>query len=240
MKTILIIVITIFCLQIKAQVQKQPPKLSIYHLKGDYYIYTTYNLFGKELVPSNSMYLVTDEGVVMFDTPWDSTQFQPLMDSIEQRHHKKVVLCISTHYHEDRTGGLDFLKKMGVKTYSTQQTLDLCIKHGEKQAEFVFTGDTTFSIGGKTIEAVYTGEGHAPDNIVLWCGDVRLLYGGCLVKSTEATGLGNLSDANLKEWPNTIRKLMAQFPNPAFVIPGHFSWKSNKGLQHTLKLLKKG
>jgi hypothetical protein len=38
------------------------------------------------------MYLVTNQGVVLFDTPWDSTQFQQLLDSIKIKHGKDVVM----------------------------------------------------------------------------------------------------------------------------------------------------
>jgi glyoxylase-like metal-dependent hydrolase (beta-lactamase superfamily II) len=184
------------------------------------------------------MYLVTNKGVVMFDTPWDTTQFQPLLDSIEARHHKKVILSVSTHFHEDRTGGIDFLKAKGVKTYSSRQTYDLCKQRGEKQAEFYFTKDTTFKTGNYDFQVFYPGPGHAPDNIVIWLPKEKVLYGGCFVKSMEATNLGNLSDANLQEWPLSIHKVLNKFPSPAYVIPGHDGWQDNQSLQHTLQLLK--
>jgi len=83
-------------------------KLRIEHLTDNFYVYTTYKDLNGFMFPSNSMYLVTDNGVVLFDTPWDTTQFQPLLDSISVRHNKKVVLAVSTHYHDDRTAGLEF------------------------------------------------------------------------------------------------------------------------------------
>lgn len=218
--------------------QSTEPKLKITHLAGDCYVYITYNLWRNQPVPSNSMYLVTNEGVVMFDTPWDTTQFQPLLDSIEARHHKKVIMSISTHFHEDRTGGIDFLKAKGIKTYSSRQTYDLCKQRGEKQAGYYFTKDTTFHTGNHSFQAYYPGPGHAPDNIVIWVPGEKVLYGGCLVKSTEATSLGNLSDANLQAWPGSIRKVMQKYPSPTYVIPGHDGWSNNQSLQHTLQLLK--
>ncbi len=54
------------------------------------------------------MYLVTDSGAVLIDTPWDASQTKPLLDSIVKRHNKKVVVCITTHFHDDRTSGLGF------------------------------------------------------------------------------------------------------------------------------------
>lgn len=213
--------------------------LNISHLTSDYYIFTTYKLINGNPFPSNGMYCVTDNGVVMFDTPWDTTQFQSLLDSIASRHNKKVVACIATHFHDDRTAGLEFLKSKGIKTFSSKQTFDLCKEHNEKQAEYYFTNDTTFTFGNHSFQTYYAGEGHTKDNIVIWCSDAKILYGGCLIKSIESNGLGNVADANLIEWATTIKNVIKKYPKPIYVIPGHFGWANNKGLQHTLKLLKK-
>jgi len=72
---------------------------------------TTYSVSGTVSTPSNSMYLVTNGHVVLFDTPWDEAQFQPLLDSIETKHHLPVILCIVTHYHADRTAGLEYYRQ---------------------------------------------------------------------------------------------------------------------------------
>lgn len=214
-------------------------KLNIQHLADQFYVYTTYKDLNGFMFPSNSMYLVTDNGAVLFDTPWDTSQFQPLLDSIWFRHNKKVVMAISTHYHDDRTAGLEFLKQRGIKTYSSKLTYDLSNVHNEKQAEFYFVNDTTFSIGQYKFETYYAGEGHTKDNIVIWFNKYKILYGGCLVKSTENKNLGNVADANLQEWASTIKKVKKKYPKSKFVIPGHFGWSSNKALQHTLELLEK-
>jgi glyoxylase-like metal-dependent hydrolase (beta-lactamase superfamily II) len=184
------------------------------------------------------MYLITDRGAVLFDTPWDTAQFQPLLDSIENRHHVKVVLCIATHFHADRTAGLEFLRQRGVRTYSSRQTFELCKKHNEKQAEYCFTKDTTFTVGNHEFQTYYPGEGHTKDNIVIWSDQEKILYGGCLVKSTDISDLGNTNDADISEWPATIENVIKRFPKRRYVVPGHFGWTNNHGLEHTLSLLK--
>lgn len=211
-------------------------KLDIHHLTGNYYVYTTYKDFNGTLFPSNSMYLVADEGVVMFDTPWDPEQFQPLLDSIQARHNKKVIMCIATHFHDDRTAGLEFLKNRGVKTYASYRTNDLCRERGEKHPEYIFEDNATFTIGNYKLETFYPGAGHSPDNIVIWCPSDKILYGGCFIKSTENNNLGNLSDADVAAWKKSVKKLMKKYPNPEYVIPGHFMWDKN-ALRHTKKLL---
>lgn len=213
--------------------------LDIKHLTDNFYIYTTYKPINGSPFPSNSMYLVTEAGVVLFDTPWDMQQTYPLLDSIEQKHQKKVIACIVTHFHDDRTAGLDLLKLKGIATYSSLQTWCLCKERDEHQAAHYFTADTTFQFGQYQVQTFYPGEGHTSDNIVLWFPVQRILYGGCLVKSTEAKGLGNVADANVAAWAATIKTVLQRFPRPRFVIPGHHSWRNRKSLQHTLRLLKR-
>lgn len=216
-------------------------KLTVSHLTGGLYVYTTYNEYQSKPVPSNSMYYVTDAGVVLFDTPWDSTQFQPLLDTIQKRHNKKVVMCLATHYHADRTAGLDYYAKKGIKTYSSWNTWRLCKRNNEPQAQYIFgSGDSLFKSGKSFFTVMYFGEGHTEDNIVIWFPDEKVLYGGCLIKSTEATDLGNTADANMKEWPKTIKGLIKVFQEKAkYIIPGHLGWSNIGSLQHTLRLLDK-
>ena len=138
------VTITVFT---QAFCQANSPKLNIYHLADSFYVYTTYGIVNGVPFPANSMYLVTGKGLVMFDTPWDTTQFQPLLDSIEKRYHQPVVLCVATHFHTDKTAGLEFFKSKGITTYSSKQTYDLCKERHEKQAQYFFLHDTTFMVG---------------------------------------------------------------------------------------------
>jgi metallo-beta-lactamase class B len=116
-------------------------------------------------------------------------------------------------------------------------TYDLCKTRNEKQAEFYFTKDTSFTVGNHQFQTYYPGHGHSADNIVIWFPKEKILYGGCFIKSTATATLGNVADADLAEWPLSIERTIKKFNHPAYVIPGHLSWENNKGLEHTLKLL---
>jgi metallo-beta-lactamase class B len=213
-------------------------RLTISHLTGDFYIYTTYVLLQGKPYPANSMYMVSSKGVVLFDTPWDTTQFQPLLDSIKAKHNKNVVVCISTHFHEDRTAGLEYYRSKGIKTYTTEWTDSLSRLNNKKRAEFLIPNDTLFAMGEHHFQTYYGGWGHSPDNIVIWFDKEKILYGGCLVKSTEADDLGNLSDANVKEWEITIKNIQHKFDHPNYIIPGHLDWHNKESLTHTLNLIR--
>lgn len=231
--------LTLFFILFAVTVFSQTHKLEIQHLTGNLYVYTTYKTLEEKPFPSNSMYLLTDSGAVLFDTPWDTTQFQSLIDSIRVKHNKEVILCIVTHSHDDRTAGLDYYRSLGIRTYSSKKIVETCIEKNEPKPESFFLNDTTFIVGEAIFSTYYPGEGHTPDNIVIWFPSDKVLYAGCLVKSTESEGLGNLEDANLADWPQTLNNLLKRYPSPKFIIPGHQGWKDIGSIKHTIKLLKR-
>jgi metallo-beta-lactamase class B len=216
--------------------QTKDAKLEISHLTGDFYIYTTYNAYQNSLVPANGMYLVTNNGVVMFDTPWDTTQFQPLLDTIKLRHNKNVVMCFATHWHSDKTAGLEYYRQQGVKTYTTVLTDELSKKNGKKRAELLMTKDTVFHVGQYSFETYYPGEGHTTDNIVIWFKKEKILFGGCLIKGVDDETLGNLSDANVLAYASTLRNVQKKFRDPKFIIIAHSDWKNINSLKHSIKM----
>jgi metallo-beta-lactamase class B len=232
---------TIICFLFSGNIFGQSPdtKLKISRLTDDFYIFTTYNYYKGNRIPANGMYLVTNNGVVMIDSPWDTTQFQPLLDSIKIRHNKNVVMCIASHFHEDRTGGMEYYKKQDIKTYTTRQTDELSKKRGMKRAEFLIDKDTVFTIGQYSFQTFYPGHGHVPDNIVIWFEKEKVLYGGCLIKSIEDETLGNMADASVKEYATTIGNVQRKCRKPKYIITGHNDWTSTKSLSHTLEMAKK-
>jgi metallo-beta-lactamase class B len=205
-------------------------------LTGDFYVYTTFNTYKGSRIPANGTYLVTHAGVVLFDTPWDTSQFQPLIDSIRIKHNKEIVLCLATHFHEDRTAGLEFYRRRGVKTYTTRQTDELSKASGKSRAEFLITQDTTFTVGQYAFQTYFPGHGHTADNIVIWFEKEKILHGGCLIKSTSDHDLGNLADADTVQYAATVYNVIKKCKHPKFVVPGHDSWASTESLNHTLKM----
>ena len=214
-------------------------KLKIAHLTGDFYIYTTYNTYQDQQTPAHGMYLVTTDGVVMFDTPWDTTQFQPLLDSIKTRHNKNVVMCFATHWHSDKTAGLEYYRQLGIKTYTTVLTDQLSKKNDKKRAEFLMTKDTVFTIGRYSFETFYPGEAHTIDNIVIWFEKEKILYGGCLIKGVENRNLGYLDDGNKLTYEATLKNVQAKFRKPTFIVIAHNDWRNNNSLKHSIKMAKK-
>ena len=215
-------------------------QLDFTKLSDSSYVYTTYQKYKDELFSSHGFLKITKAGVVMIDTPWDTTQFQPLLDSITLKFNQPVVLALATHWHDDRTAGLAFYKNSGIKTYSSLATKNICREQHNPEAEYSFEEDTTFVIGNVEFQTFYPGAGHTADNIVVYFPAEQLLVGGCFIKSVEAVNLGNLADANIGLWHISAKNVLKTFPKVKAVIPGHqtIELKGKKALKHTLKLSK--
>ena len=212
-------------------------KLLISEINDSTFVYTTFNTYENQQVPANGLLKVTSTGVIMIDTPWDTTQFQPLLDSVFSRFNRPVNLVIATHAHDDRTAGLNYYKLKGIPTFTSLATAQICFENKAPQPEFTFLKDTLFNLNGTLIQTYFPGAGHTPDNIVIWFPNDKVLFGGCFLKSIDATDLGNLSDANMGAWPFSISNAKVRFEKAKVIIPGHGSWEQN-AIKHTQKLLR--
>ncbi|MGK6340809.1 IND family subclass B1 metallo-beta-lactamase [Chryseobacterium sp. DT-3] len=208
-------------------------------LSSKLYLYKTFGVFGGKEYSTNALYLITKKGVVLFDVPWQKTQYQSLMDTIKKRHNLPVIAVFATHSHADRAGDLSFYNNKGIKTYATAKTNELLKKEGKATSNNLIKVGKKYKIGGEEFIVDFLGEGHTADNVVVWFPKYNVLDGGCLIKSSAATDLGYTGEANVQQWPLTMKNLQAKYPSSAKVIPGHDEWKGNDHVKHTLELLNK-
>ena len=220
----------------RAQLSQKGP-FEITPLSDSVYVFTSYGSFKGQYYPANGLYVLTPKGAVIIDGPWDPKDRLPLLDSIRRRHHQKVVACLATHFHEDRSGALKQHGALGIPTYSTQMTDSLCQLHHMPRAKYLMAADTIFTLGGRVLETYYPGPGHAPDNIVVWLPKEKILYGGCFLKSVADSNLGNLGDADIQVWAENALKLKKRYPDPRYIIVGHGPWHSLRAIDHTIHLV---
>jgi metallo-beta-lactamase class B len=191
--------------------------------------------FGK--VSSNGLILIDKGEAFLFDTPVTNSQTETLVKWIADSLKASVSTFIPNHWHEDCLGGLDYLHSAGVKSYANQMTIDLAKEHKIAVPQNGFIDSLRLNLHGKDIFCYYPGAGHSTDNIVIWIPSEKILFGGCMVKDSYSNNLGNLSDAKVEEWPETIQKVIDRFPETNIVIPGHGRIGGKELLSHTKELL---
>lgn len=188
-------------------------------------------------VSSNGLVLIEGGEAFLFDTPVTGGQTEMLFGFITDSLHASVVGFVPNHWHADCMGGLEYLHRKGVKSYAHQMTLDMAGEKGLPVPRQGFKDSLSLQLHDTTIECYYLGGGHSADNIVVWIPSEKILFAGCMVKDMGSEGLGNLSDAVIGEWPETIRKAMEKFPSAGIVIPGHGQYGGKELLFHTGELL---
>jgi metallo-beta-lactamase class B len=206
-------------------------------IEDSVWVHTTCKLFGTNKIASNGLIIQSSDGLILVDTPWDDTLTTVLLDSLQQRFKQPLVLAIITHAHADRIGGIATLHKKNIKVISIALTCQKAKELGYEVPEQISSADTTFSLGNEQLELFYPGSGHTIDNSVVWIPKRKILFGGCLVKTASSTNLGNIADADLKDWPQSIHKVLDKFPAAEVVIPGHGTSGGKELLQHTIDLL---
>lgn len=180
--------------------------LVIQQLTTNTFIHTTFlesEKFGK--VPCNGALFQHNDAVIIFDTPTSDSVSRELIDWVTNELRKKVVGVVITHYHIDCLGGLSTFHEAAIPSYAHQLTINR-LKGSEILPQYGFIELKRLNVGDKQVTCYYYGEGHTPDNIVCVVPSESVLFGGCLIKSMGA-GKGNLDDANVTEWSDTVRKL---------------------------------
>ena len=206
-------------------------------LRASVFVHLTYKDLGGYVFPTNGLLVETDSTVVMIDAGWVAGQTVEILHWVRDSIGKPVTDCIVTHFHDDRTAGIPVLQAAGVKVWGASKTAELCEKMNEPVPDMRFEPDTTMVFDGLEVEAVFPGAGHSEDNIVIWLPQQKILFGGCLIKSCEAQGIGYTGDADMEHWDDAIRVLQKRFPDAGFVVPGHQGWDCERPLERTLELL---
>lgn len=212
--------------------------IQLVHLKDSIFVHTTWHHleeYGR--FPSNGMIIIRNGEALMIDTPMDNNKTESLVKYLKDSLSVKVTKLIIGHFHDDCLGGLEYLQSIGVESIANSRTIAKCIDLGLPVPTTSFTEALNIDFNGEQIECRFFGAGHSFDNITVWIPGKKILFGGCLVKSANSRGLGNLSDAVVEDWVETLRKVMTSYPEAETVVPGHGDPGSLQLVTHTIQLV---
>jgi metallo-beta-lactamase class B len=192
--------------------------------------------FGR--VPCNGLIYVSGNEAVIMDTPPSEWLSIHLLGWMKKKFPGvKVKAIIVNHFHGDCLGGLKAFHDEGATSYAYLRTPDLLKNSNDPYPAPQATFDQTLTlyINGKKVISRFPGEAHTRDNIVTWIEEEKVLFGGCMVKTLNASK-GFLGDANVQDWPATIERVKKEFPDLKYVIPGHGPHGGVELLDYTIKL----
>jgi len=187
------------------------------------------------IFPCNGMIVVHKDEAVVFDTPVDDKTSSELIDWITKSLNCRIIAVIPTHYHVDNLGGLDEFHRRGIASYAYEKTVKMAIKNADPKPQHSFDSFMELKVGDKKVYIEFFGEGHTCDNIIGYFPYEEIMFGGCLIKE-NGSGKGNLAEANVEEWANTVKKVRMKYPKVKKVIPGHGEIGGAELLDYTISL----
>lgn len=195
--------------------------------------------FNGGLVPSNGLIVRDGVGLLLIDTAWGRENTVALLAAIEAEIGLPVRRVISTHFHDDRVEGVDTLRALGIATFATPLTRRLAGAEGNEVPALALDGlaEPGDAIRFGPVELFFPGAGHAPDNLIVYVPEARVLFGGCAVYEASRTTPGNLSHASTDAWPASIRRVQARYREAEVVVPGHGVPGGAALLEHTATLV---
>lgn len=205
---------------------------------------------------SNAGFVVTRDGVIVFDALASPPLAEKLLREIRKVTQQPIKRVIVSHYHADHYYGLQVFKAQGAEIWAHRaaegatRTEDAAQRLEQRrealfpwvdettqllEADVFVEGDTDFEMGGMKFALRHVGPAHSSEDLALMVRDDGVLFAGDLVFLGRVPFVG---DADSAGWIAAMDKLIAL--KPKVLVPGHggISRKPNADLEFTRDYLK--
>jgi glyoxylase-like metal-dependent hydrolase (beta-lactamase superfamily II) len=203
--------------------------ISFTEIAKDVYAYTTQG-------DPNSAVVIGDDSVLVMEAQATPVMANALIEKIRTVTDKPIKYLILSHYHAVRVLGASAFK--GAEIIASDKTLEMIDERGEQDFKsetdrfprlfrsvesiphltyptITFETAMTINLGNRIVELKHLGAGHTRGDIIAWIPDCKALFSGDLLEYGATPYCG---DAQLEEWPETLRKIKAL--NAETAVPG--------------------
>lgn len=204
-----------------------PPQLNLNKVKDD--------LYEIEGDGGNVAVYITNEGVILVDDKFERDH-DAIMQKIKSVTNQPIKYILSTHYHEDHSGGNAKMLAMSAEIISTANARKNIVNHVQSNAgivptpaRVVFTEETSVFLGGKEVRAHHFGRGHTNGDAVIYFPALRTIHTGDLMAGNTPL-IDYPGGGSLVEWAKTLDAVLNAYDFDT-VIPGHGPITDKAGLR---------
>ena len=186
---------------------------------------------------SNAGFVVTRDGVVVFDALASPPLAEKLVSLIRKITDQPIKRVIVSHYHADHFYGLQVFKALGAEIWAHRlaegatRTEEAALRLAQrKEVLFPWVDDDTqlleadrflgdemdFEMGGVDFALRHVGPAHSSEDLAMLVKQDGVLYAGDLVFRGRVPFVG---DADSRAWIAALDKLIAL--DPKVLVPGH-------------------
>ena len=196
--------------------------------------------FFYEYAGSNSVFLVTDEGVLVIDTRQHPRAGQDLLDRIRKITDKPIKWVINSHFHGDHTFGNAAFKAAGATFVAQKETARIMAKVQPKEMarrmgyfrrnqydpnevklilpDITFDTAMTIHLGGREVRLLYLGSGQQDGDAFVYFPHAHALFtAGSFAKHS----MPNMAfTPSVERWLNLLDRV-ANMDGVDMLLPGH-------------------
>jgi len=194
---------------------------------------------------SNAGFVVTPDGVVVFDALGTPSLGWALLQAIRNTTDKPVRYNVVSHYHADHIYGLQAFRDHTATVIIAQDRAREYRENEETADEraderldqrravlapwvnadtrvvppdITFNDRLTLTLGGKRFEMIYAGPAHSASDMMMLVEPDGVLFAGDIVQNSRIPFM-NSDDVDTKQWLTALG--VVEKLNPKFIIPGH-------------------
>ena len=186
---------------------------------------------------SNAGFVITKDGVVVFDALGTPVLGEELLAEIRKRTRAPIRRVVVSHYHADHFYGLAPFKAAGAEIWAHRNVLPY-LKSDAPQARLVersttlapwvpkdmafvlpthfVSGQETFRLGGLTFRVIPVGPAHTAEDLALMVEEEGVLFVGDLMFAGRIPFVG---DADSRGWVAAIDRVVTY--EPLVMVGGH-------------------
>lgn len=240
-KFLLIFTLTLISQTLFAEIKYAPASVDMVIKKVSEHVYYVQGKAGiatdNEGFISNAGFIVTTDGVVVFDALGTPSLARKLVQKIKSMTNQPIKKVVVSHYHADHIYGLQVFEKLGaeiIAPFGAQQYI-----HSEHAAnrleerqfslapwvnentrlvlpDTIIEKSTAFTLGEITFNINFMGKAHSDGDLTLLVEPDKVLFSGDLIFEGRLPFVGS---ADSKKWLETLSKLETE--GLATLIPGH-------------------
>ncbi|WP_299156953.1 MBL fold metallo-hydrolase [uncultured Tenacibaculum sp.] len=183
---------------------------------------------------ANSHFVVTKDGVLLFDTGSSETIGNKIKNAIKTVTNKPVRWVINSHSHADHWLGNAAFSEADI--FSSKEAKETMKKYGKEDLAFynrvtkgtigktqlvyptkLITKHQKMNLGGVEVEFIFSNNSHSHGDVLVWLPQQKIIFGGDVLSSSWMPIIINPKKVpDLIQTLNTIAKL-----KPKHVLTGH-------------------
>jgi glyoxylase-like metal-dependent hydrolase (beta-lactamase superfamily II) len=194
---------------------------------------------------SNAGFVVTPEGVVVFDALGTPSLGWALLQEIRQHTDQKIRYVVASHYHADHIYGLQAFRdhsdalivaqersgeykdneetadeKASVRLDQRRTALFPWVDNKTRVVppDLTFRDRMTITLGDRRLTLLYAGPAHSSSDMMMMVEPDGVLFAGDIVQNSRIPFM-NSDDVSTTQWLDALGEV--EKLDPKFIIPGH-------------------